>query len=128
MRRVVFLMAVSLALAEPPANVLSFFRSAAEALADGDARALLGKFDGKMPEYATLRDEIEALLAAHQVGSTIEIVSDEGNNQKRALELDWLLVISDVGQRRQIIKCKIERRGRDWKITAIDPVGFFKPE
>ena len=126
MRRLVFLMAAALASAEPPADVLKFFSSAGEALADGDSRAFLGKFDRNMPGYSALRDEIEGLLAAHEVGSTIEVVNDEGDNQKRALELDWLLSITDVGQRRQIVKCRIERRGKEWKITALEPVEFFK--
>ena len=126
MRRVVFLIAASLALAEPPADVLKFLSSAAEALADGDPRAFLAKFDRKMPGYAALRDEIEGLLAAHEVGSTIEVVNDEGDNQKRTLELDWLLSITGVGQRRQIVKCKIEHQGKEWKITALDPVEFLK--
>jgi hypothetical protein len=126
MRRIVFLMAAALVLAEPPADVLTFFSSAAEALADGDPRAFLGKFDRNMPGFATLREEIEGLLAAHEVGSTIEVVNDEGDNQKRALELDWLLSITGVGSRRQIVKCRIERRGREWKIVAMEPVEFFK--
>jgi len=118
-------MAASVALAEPPADVLKFFRSAAEALADGDSRAFLGKFDRATPGYAALRDEIEGLLAGHEVGSTIEIVNDEGDNQRRTLQLDWLLSITDLGLRRQIVKCKIERRGKEWKITALDPIEFF---
>src|SRR5258708_36690264 len=102
MRRAAFLMAAVLALAEPPADVLTFFGSAAEALADGDSRAFMGKFDRNMPGYATLRAEIEGLLAAHEVGSTIEVVNDEGDNRKRALELDWLLSVAGAGSRRQI--------------------------
>jgi hypothetical protein len=126
MRIALFLMAASLALAEPPAGVLKFFRSAAEALADGDARAFMGKFDRDMHGYAGLRAEIEGLLAAHEVGSTIEVVNDDGDNQKRTLELDWLLSVTGVGLRRQIVKCKIERRGKEWRITAIDPIEFFR--
>jgi hypothetical protein len=126
LRLAVFLTAVSLAPAQPPADVLKFIGSTAEALADGDARAFLGKFDRGMAGYATLREEIEGLLAAHEVGSTIEVVSDEGDGQRRELELDWLLSISDAGSRRQIVKCRIERRGKEWKIVALEPVDFFK--
>jgi hypothetical protein len=128
MRRVVFLLAACLALAEPPADVLTFFSSAAEALADGDPRAFMGKFDRNMPGFASLREEIEGLLAAHEVGSAIEVVNDEGDNQKRTLELDWLLSITDVGSRRQIVKCRIERRSKEWKIVALEPVEFFKAD
>ena len=122
MRRIVFLMAAALALAEPPADVLTFFSSAAEALADGDSRGFMGKFDRNMPGFSTLRGEIEGLLAAHEIGSAIEVVNDDGDNQKRTIELDWLLSITSVGSRWQIVKCRIERRGREWKIVAIEPI------
>jgi hypothetical protein len=121
------------AFAEPPADVIRLFSDMAEALANDDARGFLGKFDDGMHNYALLRDEVEALLGANEVGSTIEIVSDEGDEQKRVVQLDWLLFINAKnvidGQketRRQIIKCQVERRGRQWKITSIEPVEFFK--
>jgi len=42
------------------------------------------------------------------------------------LQLDWLLQIEDEQPRRQILKCTIERQGKNWKITALDPIEFFK--
>ena len=122
-----------IAFAEPPADVLDFFRTAADALATDNASAFLDKFDRNLPEYAMLRTEVEGLLAAYDVSSTIEVVSDQGDNQKRSLELDWLLLTSekaatngDNATRRRIVKCQIERRGRQWKITALEPVEFFR--
>lgn len=132
-RLAAFLLLSGIAFAEPPADVLDFFRTAADALATDSASAFLEKFDRNLPEYATLRAEVEGLLAAYEVGSTIEVVSDEGDSQKRSLELDWLLLTSERAatngenaSRRRIVKCRIERRGRQWKITALDPVDFFK--
>src|ERR1700720_3646981 len=137
MRWALFLIAATicakLACAEPPAEVLDLFREAAEALANDDANAFLAKFDRNMAGYAEFRDEIVGLLAAHDVGSTIEVVNDEGDEQKRALDLDWLLVISEKnsgnGQnetRRRVLRCRIERQGKQWKITALEPIDFFK--
>ncbi len=86
-----------------------------------------------MPEFATLRREIERLLAAYDVSSTIEVAADEGDSQRRSLALDWVLATTekaaihgDSATRRHIVKCRIERRGRQWKITSIDPIDFFK--
>jgi hypothetical protein len=126
MRRGLVLIATVLALAQTPAGVVEFFRILAEALSQKNASDFLDKFDGNMPGYATLRDEIETLLAAADVGSAIEIVNDEGDDQKRALELDWLLEIGDHKPRRAIVKVSIERRGKNWKITALEPIEFFK--
>jgi hypothetical protein len=112
--------------AEPPADVIDFFSSAASALANDDAAAFLDHFDRNLPEYAALRGEVEGLLAAYDVGSTIEVVSDEGDNQKRSLALDWLLITDEKAAnhgghatRRRIVTCQIERRGKHWKITKI---------
>jgi hypothetical protein len=132
MRWGLLLMAAVLLFADPPADVLDLFREAADALANDDANAFLAKFDGNMAGYAEFRDEIVGLLASHDVGSTIEVVNDEGDEQKRSLDLDWLLVISEKNSsngtnetRRKVLKCRIERQGKQWKITALEPAEFF---
>ncbi len=132
MRRIALLIATAAALtADPPAAVMRVFTYAAEALANGDSAAFLEQFDKDTPNYAALRDNIEGLLGAHQVGSTVEVVMDEGDERKHTLELDWLLIISGKGldtqteTRRKVIQCTVERRGRQWKITAIAPLDFF---
>jgi hypothetical protein len=113
--------------ADTPKDVVDLFRTAVEALADKDSTAFLDKFDRNMPAYNTLHDEILALLDHSEVGSDVEIVTDEGDAQKRAIQLDWLLRIDNDQPKRQIIKCRIERQGKKWKITAIEPVEFFQP-
>ena len=133
MRGALIFIAATIAWAEPPADVLDLFHEAAEALANDDANAFLAKFDRNMAGYAALRDEVVGLLAAHDVGSTIEVVNDQGDEQRRSLDLDWLLVISeknsDSGQRetrRQVLKCRIERQGKQWKIVALETAEFFR--
>jgi hypothetical protein len=127
---------VAIALAQPPPempkadlskDVEDLFRTAAEALADKDPAACLGKFDPKMPGFLTLRDEILALLDHSDVGTTWDVVTDEGDNQKRALQLDWLLHVDEDQPRRQILKFRIERQGKKWKIVSLEPIEFFKP-
>lgn len=132
MRWAALILFTGLGFAQTPADVREFFRTAAEALVNDDAAAFLARFDRDMEGYAALRRNVEGLLASHDVGSSIEIVSDEGDGQRRSLELDWLLVTTEKAanhsngiSRRQIIKCRIERRGRQWKITAFEPLEFF---
>src|SRR5258708_33427032 len=62
--------------AEPPTAVLDFFSSAASALVEDDPAPFLDHFDRDMPEYATLRAEVDGLLAAYAASSTIEGVVD----------------------------------------------------
>jgi hypothetical protein len=114
------------ALAQTPPAVLDLFQAAGEALVNQDADTFLDQFDQKMPGYAMLRDEVQELAAAEQAGSTIDVVTDEGDDKKRALALDWVLRIGTDRPRRQIVKCTVEKQGKRWKITALDPVDFFK--
>jgi hypothetical protein len=54
-------------------------------------------------------------------------VSDAGDDHKRTLELDWILQIEGQPMRRKVVKVTIEKRKKDWKFTAFDPIDFFKP-
>ena len=110
-----------------PPEQMEVFRAASEALANQDADAFLDQFDPKMPQYEKLRDHIRELFGvAQEIGSTIDVITDEGDDQKRTLELDWLLKIDNDDARRQIVKCQVEKQGKKWKITALEPVEFFR--
>ena len=133
MRTALLLLISTVALADSTADILNVFSAAAEALTNDDSSAFLDNFDRNMPEYAALRTNIEGLLAAYEVGSTIEVVTDEGDDEKRTVALDWLLVTSeknvvngDQPTRRRVVKCSLARQGKRWRITALDPIDFFK--
>jgi hypothetical protein len=120
-------------LAEVPPDLLRFVIETAEALSNGDPTGFLEKFDRDMPAYADLRERVEGLLAAYEVGSTVEIANDSGDEQSHMLELDWLLVLNERNDsngrkdtRRQIIKCRAERKGKRWKFSSIEPIDFFR--
>lgn len=119
------------AVAQSPPPEMEVFRAAAEALTNLDADAFLDQFDRQMPQYDKLRDEIQELFGtAQEIGSTIDVITDEGvpredEGQKRMLELDWLLKIDNDEPRRQIVKCHVEKQGKKWRITALEPVEFF---
>ena len=124
------LLASMLAFADPPSDVVDFFRSAATALADahrdGSARAFLDHFDTSMPGYAEFADRIETLAAAGEVGAVIDFVSFKQSGAKMALELDWLLQPEGERPRRAVLHCTLEKRGKKWKVTSLSPVEFFR--
>jgi murein L,D-transpeptidase YcbB/YkuD len=133
LRTALLLLVATFALADTAADVLNVFTSAAEALINDDPASFLDSFDRNMPGYAELHENVKGLLASYDVGSTIEEITDIGDDQKRMVELDWLLILSQKGAtnspqqtRRQIVKCTVERRGKQWKITALEPIDFFK--
>jgi hypothetical protein len=111
---------------DAPKDVLDFIRTATEALANQDADNFLSHFDPKMPGYAKFSNDVQALLARSEVSSTIEIVSDRGDNQKQTLELDWLLQIDENAPSRRIVKCALEKQGKKWKFVSFDPVDLFE--
>lgn len=133
LRIALLLLVATFALADTAAEVLNVFTSAAEGLINDDAASFLDRFDRNMPGYAALQNNVEGLLAAYDVGATIEEITDEGDDHQRTVELDWLLILKQKGAtnspqqtRRQVVKCTVERRGKQWKITALEPVDLFR--
>jgi len=110
--------------ADPPKDVLQFLRSAAEDLADQNPNGFLDHFDSNLPGIATLKDEV-SVLAQADVESTIEFVSDEGDDQQRDLQLDWLLRVNGGRPKHQLVQCRIAKQGKKWKITELKPIEFF---
>lgn len=114
-----------LAAADPPAPIIDLFRSIAEELTDQDAGSFLSHFDPKMPGFGQFREDVEALLARTPIASTIEFVTDEGDDEHRNLEIDWLMHPSGGPQIRTLVKCRVQRQARAWKITRFEPVDLF---
>ena len=135
----ILILAGLLALDDPPRDVIDFFRSMASALADAgrdvnskernrprDAADFLQYFDPSMPDYEQFDSQIQDMLGAGEVQTTVDFVNSEGNNQKRTLDLDWVLECEGQRPKRALIKCTIEKRGKKWKVTSIAPIEFFK--
>ena len=116
--------AIALWAADPPKDVLDFLRSAAEDLADQNPTDFLDHFDSNLPGMSILKDEV-SVLAQADVESTIEFVSDEGNDQRHDLQLDWLLRVNGGRPKHQLVQCRIEKQGKKWKITELKPIEFF---
>ena len=133
LRTTLLLLFSTLVVADTAADVLNVFTSAAEGLINDDPASFLDSFDSNMPGYAALQDNVKGLLAAYNVGATIEEITNEGDDRKRTIEMDWLLILAQKGAtnspqqtRRRGVKCTVERRGKQWKITALEPIDFFK--
>lgn len=126
---------------DAPKDVVDFFRAVASALVDAgrdvntkertrppDAADFLQYFDKAMPGYLEFSGQIEAMVGAGEVSTNIDFINTRGDERKRTLDLDWLLLCEGEGPKRAVIKCTIEKRGRKWKITSIAPIEFFKRE
>jgi hypothetical protein len=135
MRRRVFLMAplAGRLLAEPPEQIVDLLTSMSSGLSGGNAAAFLDAFDRSMPQFETLQANIIGLINQADLLSSIEIVSDQGDDNRRQLELDWFLQIRSklatgpLERRRDKVTCRVERKKERWKVVSLEPVKFFAP-
>ena len=86
-----------------------------------------------MPGYQKLRDDATGMLRAAEVQCSIEPVSNEGDDRARTLQMNWLFNLrsrDDTGRstrRQESVKCRFEKQGKKWRITAFEPLSLFVP-
>jgi len=114
-------------------QVWDLFTALAAALSAGDAVEFMRYFDPAMPDREKLRAYVAGLVDEGDLQSSVEIRSDEGDDHARNVELDWLLQIVEredaagLTRRREIVKCRLVKRGKNWRIAAFDPIALFAP-
>ncbi len=116
--------------ADSAQQVYDLFDKIATALSASEPTGFLEGFDRAMPTFEKLARYVQAITSQSDVVSSIDVLSNEGNDQERTVELDWLLQLSGEGQtvrRRQTVKCRVRREKKKWKIVSLEPVEFFAP-
>ena len=135
-RRLLLLLLVStvpLAGADPARDSASVITSLAASLTAGNAQEFIAPFDPAMPGLDRLRTGVSALVAQGETQSFIELTKNEGDEHTRTLELTWELRIlrtgdATISSRRQLqVTCKLELRGKRWRIVAFEPIDFLIP-
>ena len=112
-------------------EVFDLLTEMASALSEGNALAFLKPIDRAMPDYQKLQDNVVALVAQNDLASSIEVLKDEGDDKRRRVELDWFLELRSheihgpYERCRKVVKCRLERDKKKWKIVALEPVDFF---
>jgi hypothetical protein len=98
-----------------------------------NATKFMEAFDPAMPGYPQLKDNVLALEQGASVESSVDLLTNEGDDRVRTLALDWTLdLISPetrvaMVQRWQTVTCRMEKQGKKWRITALEPRAFFAP-
>jgi hypothetical protein len=86
-----------------------------------------------MAGYAKLRENVTGLIAEGDVQSLIDPLEDEGDDRRRAEQLQWTLLMhrgqeaTSFARREQVVKCTVEKRGGKWRIVELEPIEFFAP-
>jgi hypothetical protein len=94
---------------------------------------LLARFDRAMVGYAQLEANLQALTSIWLVEPALQLTSNEGADDRRSLEIDWIMTLTnplDGGRsvrKEETVKCVVEKRGKRWLIVAITPLEFFAP-
>jgi len=114
----------------------------AAALSAANPQEFLTAFDKSMPGYQKLSDSVTALIREFEPQSSVDFNKDDGDDRKRTVEADWLLVLRPLdnanfknahaevlasAQREQVLKCTVEKEGRKWKVVSLEPLDFFAP-
>lgn len=114
-------------------QVFDLFAKIATALSDGDPGIFIDAIDPGMPGVQDFRRQLVALTDLADLTNSIEIYSDTGDDTHRTDDLDWFLEIVGksaphaLERRREVVKFRLEHKGKKWKIMSIDPLHFFAP-
>lgn len=131
------LAAAGLAQAETKAaaqpDFTGLFASMASALSDAKPEEFLRSIDPAMPGYARLASNIAALVAQNEVTSSVVIEGQKGDAAAQEVELAWRLEVKGIGQsgvfvqREAILRCRLARWKKKWRVVSLDPAAFFNP-
>src|SRR5262249_37310928 len=115
--------------ADSAQEVWELLTSVASGLGEGNAARCLAAFDPAMPGYEMLRTNLRALVQGSTVQCSIDLVERSEDAGGESLELDWLMSITQregparLDRRRERVKCRAEKRGKQWRIVSFEPVG-----
>jgi hypothetical protein len=119
--------------ADAASDALEVVASMASALSGVNVDQFMDAIDKDMPGYDTLRESVTALVNQAEVTSSIEPVRNEGDDSRRAVDLDWYLEVRSLLQdgpivrRREVIHCELRKEKKNWKVVTLKPIDFFAP-
>jgi hypothetical protein len=130
--------AAAFACADAHDDVIEVVTSMAGALTEVNVPKFMAAFSKDMPDYGTMENNVTGLVNQGEVSSSIQPLNEDGDDQARKIDLDWLLEVRSLEQdgpivrRREVVHCELRkeqtRKNKPlWKIVAIKPLDFFAP-
>lgn len=114
-------------------DLLELLGFLAEALSTANASMFFEHIDRKFPDYIGFRRNIYALVEQWDLATTIEPLRVTDGQTERQAEVDWFLELrakppsNKLVRRREIVKLKLVRSGKRWKVADLSPVSLFSP-
>jgi hypothetical protein len=115
------------------AGALTEVNGIGQSVVRGNVSRFMSAFSKDMPDYATLESNVTALVRQAEVSSSIQTVSEDGDDQARTIDLDWVLQVRSLQEdgpivrRREVIHCALRKEKKHWKIVSLKPIDFFAP-
>ena len=132
-RAVLMILPAAVLAADTDRDVTALFESLASGLSEGNAELFVHALDPAMPGYQDLAANVRALVAQADVLAAIEFVTRKGDDTHQDLQLDWFLEITakadpmKLVRRREMVKCRLEKQKKKWRVVALEPVKLFQP-
>jgi hypothetical protein len=123
--------AAAFAFADAHDDVIEVVTSMAGALIDVNVPKFMAAFSKDLPDYGTLEDNVTSLVRQAEVSSSITPLNEDGDDQMRKIDLDWVLDVRSLEQdgpivhRRAVVQCELRKEKKQWKIVALKPLNFF---
>jgi hypothetical protein len=101
------------------------------ARADNNTFKFMSVFDRSMRNFQQLRQNVLSLEQSGDIESTIDLISNTGDDRARTLQVDWTIQMTSpmtgiaAFQRHETVTCRVEKRGKNWRITSLEPVSFL---
>jgi hypothetical protein len=115
------------------AGALTEVSGTGDAVKGGNVPKFMDAFSKSLPDYDTLKNNVTALVNNAEVSSSIAPLNEDGDDQARMIDLDWLLEVRSLEQdgplvrRREVVHCELRKEKKHWKIVALKPLDFFAP-
>jgi hypothetical protein len=119
--------------ADTHGQIIDLFASMAAALSEINVPQFMDAFDKDMLDYNQLKGAVTSLVNQAEVSSSVEPLTDEGDDTRRTVELDWYLEIRSllpdgpIVRRREVVRCELRKQKKRWKVVALKPIEFFGP-
>jgi hypothetical protein len=125
--------AIAFAGADAHDDVMEVVTSMAGALTEVNLPKFMAAFSKDMPEYGTIESNVGAMMNNADVSSSIQPLTEEGDDRARQVDLDWFIEVRSLEQdgplvrRREVVHCELRKDKKQWKIVALKPLDFFAP-
>jgi hypothetical protein len=125
--------AAAFACADAHDDVIEVVTSMAGALTEVNVPKFMEVISKDFPDYETLENNVTGLVNQAEVSSSIQPLTEDGDEHTRKMDLDWALEVRSllqdgpIVQRREVIHCELRRDKKHWKIVALKPMDFFAP-